>query len=96
MSAFGYFATFVFLFMGFATAMFILCYVCFMLPEPEPESSDVEGGTSDASRRQRYRWVPLDEASDPELWQEVRHHESSSEDNMDGFSSFSAVTSSWA
>ena len=71
MSAFGYFATFVFLFMGFATAIFILCYFCFMLPEPEPESSDVEGGTSDAS-------------SDPELWQEVRHHESSSEDNMDG------------
>ena len=84
MSAFGYFATVVFLFMGVTTAIFILCYVCFMLPEPEPESSDVEDGNSDASRRQRYRWVPLDEASDPELWQEVRHHESSSEDNMDG------------
>ena len=83
MSAFEYFATFVFLLMGCATAIFILCYVCFMLPEPEPESSDVESGNTDASRRQRYRWVSLDEASDPELWQEIRHHESSSEDNLD-------------
>ena len=65
MSAFGYFAMFVFLFMGFATAIFILCYVCFMLREPEPEGSDVDSGNSDASRRQRYRWVPLEEASDP-------------------------------
>lgn len=51
-----------------------------MIPEPEAET-DMESVGSDASRRQRYRWVPLEEASDPELWQEVRHHEFSSEDD---------------
>ena len=28
-------------------------------------------------------FVPLEEASDPELWQELRHHESSSDDNIE-------------
>ena len=77
MSVFGHFTAMVFCFLGFAVAIFILCYVCMMLPEPEPESSDVESVDSDASRRQRYRWASLSEASDPDLWQEIRHMEAS-------------------
>ena len=77
MSVFGHFTAMVFCFLGFAVAIFILCYMCMMLPEPEPESSDVESVDSDASRRQRYRWASLSEASDPDLWQEIRHMEAS-------------------
>ena len=52
------------------------------MPEPEPESS-YDGSGSESSRRRRYMFVPLEEASGPELWQELRHHEFSSDDNIE-------------
>ena len=59
-----------------------VCSVCFMMPEPEPESS-YDGSGSESSRRRRYMFTPLEEASDPELWQSLRHHDygSSSSEN---------------
>ena len=37
------------------------------------ENSDVSDSLLEEQRRERYRFCPLEEASDPDLWQEVRH-----------------------
>ena len=55
-----------------------------MMPEPEPESSyDGSESEGEASRRRRYMFLPLEEASDPELWQELRHHDFSSDEEIE-------------
>ena len=77
----GYFTTFL-LCIVFAAILIGIGSVCFVVPEPEPESS-YDGSGSEFSRRRRYMFVPLEEASDPELWQELRHHEFSSDDNIE-------------
>ena len=78
----GYFTAFLLCFTVFVTILIGVCSVCFMMPEPEPQSS-YDGSGSESSRRRRYMFVHLGEASDPELWQELRHHESSSDDNIE-------------
>ena len=78
----GYFTAFIFCFALFATMMIAIFAVCFMVPEPEPESS-YDGSDSESSRRRRYMFVPLEEASDPELWQSLRHHDYSSDSEVD-------------
>ena len=45
-------------------------------PQVEPmdeDSSDISKSLLEEQRRFRYRFVPLEEASDPELWMDVRH-----------------------
>ena len=78
----GCFTTFLLCFTVFATILIGMCSVCFMMQEPEPESS-YDGSESETSRRRRYMFLPLEEASDPELWQELRHHEFSSDDDIE-------------
>ena len=40
---------------------------------PMDESSDISDSLVEEQRRFRYRFIPLEEASDPDLWQDVRH-----------------------
>ena len=45
-------------------------------PEDIPmdeDSSDISESLLEEQRRFRYRFIPLEEASDPDLWQDVRH-----------------------
>ena len=80
----GYFTVFLLCFTVFATILIGMCSVCFMMHEPEPESSyDGSESESEASRRRRYMFLPLGEASDPELWQELRHHDFSSDEEIE-------------
>ena len=80
----GYFTVFILCFTVFATILIGICSVCFMMPEPEPESSyDGSESESETSRRRRYMFLPLEEASDPELWQELRHHDFSSDEEIE-------------
>ena len=46
------------------------------------EDSDVSDSLLEEQRRERYRFCPLEEASDPDLWQEVRHGGPESSDSQ--------------
>ena len=46
------------------------------------ENSDVSDSLLEEQRRDRYRFCPLEEASDPDLWQEVRHGGPESSDSQ--------------
>ena len=39
----------------------------------DEDSSDISESLLEEQRRSRYFFVPLEEASDPELWMDVRH-----------------------
>ena len=56
-------------------------------PQVEPmeeSSSDISESVLEEQRRCRYRFVPMEEACDPELWMEVRHGgPGSSDSSMD-------------
>ena len=56
-------------------------------PQLEPmeeSSSDISESVLEEQRRSRYRFMPLEEASDPELWMDVRHGgPGSSDSSMD-------------
>ena len=39
----------------------------------DEDSSDISESLLEEQRRFRYRFIPLEEASDPDLWQDVRH-----------------------
>ena len=49
---------------------------------PMDDSSDISDTLLEEQRRYRYRFVPLEEASDPDLWQEVRHGGPDSSDSQ--------------
>ena len=49
---------------------------------PMDESSDISDSLLEEQRRDRYRFCPLEEASDPDLWQEVHHGGPESSDSQ--------------